>query len=480
MERLYASYNDDIEFLIVYIREAHPNLLKKENYNTGILNRPKNIGERVILATKCVTQFKFTIPMVIDGMDGKVNNDYKAFPVRVTVVDVDGKVVFYAGRGPWDFRLPPVERTLKKLIANNGRMPPRPKPQWGQSVNGMRCGLSIDPENFVLGEPVAAQLRFENTTREPINFYYKAADVLKNIAIDNGNGQTLKLESAGGSRMSRRRRQENPIRKIAPGEKFEMMIEGKIVDTSGQAVFSDGTFQAVYTVEVSDEVLAQIESEPKESIWTGKLASGTYTMRVAAPPPTGCIDCHGESDYHHKDNQSCETCHVGQVDKDDFDAVAELMSAGKALDTFQLKVRGLQTEWRNAFDPDIRSKTQFTTVDTNLDLPEKLLLTMTYGEALAEAEYLGKSVRILIGSTIRRQSHDSLGDSVEERKEEAIKKGEIVPLANSELYEVKTGITFGSPSGAAQFVAGCSVSGPREWQVKGKGESLKQWQSKIS
>ena len=319
MERLYASYNDDIEFLIVYIREAHPNLLKKENYNTGILNRPKNIGERVILATKCVTQFKFTIPMVIDGMDGKVNNDYKAFPVRVTVVDVDGKVVFYAGRGPWDFRLPPVERTLKKLIANNGRMPPRPKPQWGQSVNGMRCGLSIDPENFVLGEPVAAQLRFENTTREPINFYYKAADVLKNIAIDNGNGQILKLESAGGSRMSRRRRQENPIRKIAPGEKFEMMIEGKIVDTSGQAVFSDGTFQAVYTVEVSDEVLAQIESEPKESIWTGELASGTYAMRVAAPPPTGCIDCHGDGDYHHKDNQSCETCHVGQVDKDDFD-----------------------------------------------------------------------------------------------------------------------------------------------------------------
>ena len=114
---------------------------------TGIVDRPKNIHEGVILATECVTQFKLTIPMVIDGMDGKVNNDYKAAPVRVTVVDIDGKVVFYAGKGPWDFRLGPVERTLRKLIAHQGYMPPPPKPQWGQPVSGLRCGLSIDPED---------------------------------------------------------------------------------------------------------------------------------------------------------------------------------------------------------------------------------------------------------------------------------------------------------------------------------------------
>ena len=319
MERLYASYNDDIEFLIVYIREAHPNLLKKENYKAGVLDQPKNMNERIILATQCVTQFKFTIPMVIDGMDGKVNNDYKAFPVRATVVDIDGKVVFYASKGPRDFRLPPVERTLKKLIANNGHMPPPPKPQWGQPVKGMRCGLSIDPESFVLGEPVAAQLRFENTTDQPINFFYKAADVLKHIAIDNGNGQTLKMEAAKGSRLSRGRKKENPIQKIAAGEKFETIIEGKIVSASDQAGFAAGPFHAVYTAKVDNEVLDQIETEAEESIWTGQLTSGTYAMRVTVPPPTGCLDCHGDSDYHHKDNQSCEQCHVGEVGKDDFD-----------------------------------------------------------------------------------------------------------------------------------------------------------------
>ena len=75
IERLYASYNDQIQFLIVYIREAHPNLLKEGN-KTGIVGRPKTFDERVILASECVSKYKFTLPMVIDSMDGKVNSDY--------------------------------------------------------------------------------------------------------------------------------------------------------------------------------------------------------------------------------------------------------------------------------------------------------------------------------------------------------------------------------------------------------------------
>ena len=315
---MYASYNNDIEFLIAYIREAHPNLLKEGN-KTGIVGRPKTFDERVILATECVTQYKFTIPMVIDGMDGKVNDDYQAAPVRVTVVDIDGKVVFYAGKGPRDFKLPPVERTLKKLIAHGGHMPRPPEPQWGQPVNGIRCGFSIDPENIVLGEPVAAQLRFENTTGDSVNFYYQAAEALGHIVIDNGNGQALKMETANGGRRFPPQRQENPIQRIGAGEAFETSIEGKIIDPSGRSALAAGPFRAMYTHKVNDEILAQIESKPTESIWTGKLTSGTYKIVVSAPPPTGCIDCHGDGDYHHKDNQSCETCHVGQVGEDDFD-----------------------------------------------------------------------------------------------------------------------------------------------------------------
>lgn len=291
----------------------------KEGNKTGIVGRPKTFDERVILATECVTQYKFTIPMVIDGMDGKVNNDYQAAPVRVTIVDVGGKVVFYAGKGPRDFKLPPVERALKKLIAHEGHMPPPPEPQWGQPVNGIRCGFSIDPGNVVLGESVAARLRFENTTSDNLNFYYQAADALKHIVIDDGNGQILKMETSGGDRRFLQQRKENLIQRIAPGESFETSTEGKIINPSSQSAFTPGPFRAMYTHKVNDEMLAQIESKSMKSVWTGKVASGAYKMNVSAPPLTGCIDCHGAEDYHHKDNQDCETCHVGQVDEDDFD-----------------------------------------------------------------------------------------------------------------------------------------------------------------
>lgn len=315
---MYASYNDQIQFLIVYIREAHPNLLKEGN-ETGIVGRPKNLDERVILATECVAEYKFTVPMVIDGMEGKVNSDYKAAPVRVTITDIDGKVAFYAGRGPRDFRIPPVERTLKKLIANAGHMPPPPTPQWSQPVNGLRCGLSFDPEELVVGEQVAVQLKFENTTDKPINLYYQSADAIKQLTINNDNGQTLEMEGSDDGRRSRRRRRgRSPIQEIAPGQIFETEIEGKIAAASGQETFIAGRFHAVYNLEVNDEALAQIEPAPTEPVWTGKLSSGTCTLDVTSPQPTGCIDCHGEEDYHHKENLDCEACHVGEVGNDNF------------------------------------------------------------------------------------------------------------------------------------------------------------------
>ena len=119
---MYASYNEQIEFLIVYIREAHPEMLKEGN-KTSILGQPKNLDERVILASECVAKYRFTMPMVIDGMEGKVNDDYQAWPVRAAITDIDGKVAYYGGPGPSGFSIPPIERVLKRLTAKLERGP---------------------------------------------------------------------------------------------------------------------------------------------------------------------------------------------------------------------------------------------------------------------------------------------------------------------------------------------------------------------
>jgi hypothetical protein len=318
MERLYASYKGHVEFLIVYIREAHPEMLK-EGHKTGIVGRPDNINERVILATECVSQFKFTMPMVIDGMDGKVNSDYQAAPVRVTITDIDGKVAFYAGRGPFDFRLPPVERTIKKLIANEGHMPPPPKPEWSQSVNGLRCGLSFDPDRLTIGEQVVAQLKFENTSDEPIAFYHKVEGAADRFVIANDSGQTLKMQAARGNRFSRMRRgRSSPVRMIAPGKTFETQVEGKVVAASVGDDSIAGQFHAVYNVDMGEQSLAGLQPAPTQTVWTGKVSSGAYTVSVTSPEKEGCVDCHGGADYHHVKVQECTNCHVGEVGKADF------------------------------------------------------------------------------------------------------------------------------------------------------------------
>ncbi|MCH7559465.1 MAG: hypothetical protein IIB56_18715 [Planctomycetes bacterium] len=318
---MYASYNDYIEFLIVYVREAHPEMLREGN-KTGIVGRPETLDERIILATACVTKYKFTIPMVIDGMDGKVNSDYKAAPVRITVTDIDGKVAFYAGRGPFDFKLPPVERVLKKLIANGGRMPPPPEIQWSQPVNGLRCGLSFDPAKLTIGEEVTVRLKFENTTDEPINFYYQPTDAIKRFVINNDRGQTLKIEASRATGRFRRRGRRSPdkigIQTIAPGEAFETKIEGKIVVASDQESSIAGQFHAVYNIEVDENALAQIEPAPTQPVWTGKISSGTCTLNVTSPQQHGCIDCHSDSDYHHAKVQDCANCHVGEMGNANF------------------------------------------------------------------------------------------------------------------------------------------------------------------
>ncbi len=299
----------------------------RQGSETGIVGRPKTLDERIILATACVAKYKFTIPMVIDGMDGKVNSDYKAAPVRITVTDIDGKVAFYAGPGPFDFKLPPVEKTLKKLIANAGRIPPPPVPQWSRPVNGLRCGLSFDPEKLTIGEEVTARLKFENTTDEPINFYYQTTDAIKRFVINNDRGQTLKIEaSRAAGRFRMRGRRSSPVQRIAPGETFETKIEGKIVAVSDQGTSIAGQFHAVYNVEVDENTLAQIEPAlPKgiplgttQPVWTGKISSGTCTLNVTLPQQDGCIDCHSDSDYHHAKLQDCANCHVGEMGNANF------------------------------------------------------------------------------------------------------------------------------------------------------------------
>jgi hypothetical protein len=333
MEDLYVSYKDQVEFLIVYIREAHPEMLK-EGHQTGVVGRPKDIDERVILATKCATEFQFTIPTLIDGMEGHVNADYKAAPVRVAITDLDGKIVYYAGRGPRDFRLSAVEHVLKRLVANKGHIPAPPEPQWGKPINGLRCGISFDPPSPRIGEDVVVHTQFSNTTENALGLLLTNDHVQQNLGLTDTSDQhlTIKLSGAESSQSKRsnqnKRRRRRHVHEIKPGDSVFCDIYGTLETASQAAQAGDYYYQ--FSMALDSDTTAELAAEKEDGydfpLWTGRVNSGAAIVKVGKPIAKACIDCHGKKDYHHQKSHGCEDCHVGQVGEDDFDTKPEACS----------------------------------------------------------------------------------------------------------------------------------------------------------
>ena len=117
IHKLYEQYHEDVQFLSIYIREAHPidgwwlgrrltkNLMLRmapkvsmEHYD------PKTIEERRAVAGECASALQYGIRTYVDDMDDYVNETYAAWPTRLYLVGYDGKVVYAGGLGPYDFK----------------------------------------------------------------------------------------------------------------------------------------------------------------------------------------------------------------------------------------------------------------------------------------------------------------------------------------------------------------------------------------
>lgn len=132
MQRMFDEYNDIVDFRLVYINEAHasdgsrPVEYAKE---LGITEH-KDYGQRCSVASKLLSDKSMTIPTLIDEMDNKVNQAYKAHPDRIFLVRKDGKLGVAAARGPFGFE--PALRKVKDWLVQykkNGQEPPLPEPR---------------------------------------------------------------------------------------------------------------------------------------------------------------------------------------------------------------------------------------------------------------------------------------------------------------------------------------------------------------
>ena len=89
-----------------------------------VFAQPKDQSERKTVATSCSTRLKLSMPVLVDGIDNKVDGLYAGWPERMFVVGRDGKVAYAGTQGPWGFK---PEEVAHWLNANLG--PPSDKTQ---------------------------------------------------------------------------------------------------------------------------------------------------------------------------------------------------------------------------------------------------------------------------------------------------------------------------------------------------------------
>lgn len=107
LEELYRSHSDEVAFLVVYIREAHPEdgWVLLANREDGIaLADPATQAERAAAAGACVARLRTELPVLLDGTDDAVALAYGGWPDRLYLVGRDGRVAFQGDVGPDGFR----------------------------------------------------------------------------------------------------------------------------------------------------------------------------------------------------------------------------------------------------------------------------------------------------------------------------------------------------------------------------------------
>jgi hypothetical protein len=119
VEKLYGRYKDRANFLMVYVREAHPadGWRMESNDRFGVVTeQPKTYSERVEVARKCGRLLDLGFPMLVDSIDDRVGARYSGMPGRLYLIDRAGKIAFKSGRGPYLFKPAELEQSLVLLL----------------------------------------------------------------------------------------------------------------------------------------------------------------------------------------------------------------------------------------------------------------------------------------------------------------------------------------------------------------------------
>jgi hypothetical protein len=119
---LKARYGDRVEFLAVYVREAHPTdgwRMASNDKDGVVIAQPKSTAERTSVAALCCEKLKMTMPLLVDDIDDRVGHLYSGMPDRLYLIDRAGKIAYKGGRGPFGFKSGELEQAIILNLAED-------------------------------------------------------------------------------------------------------------------------------------------------------------------------------------------------------------------------------------------------------------------------------------------------------------------------------------------------------------------------
>ena len=134
IQQLYAQYHEEVQFLNIYIREAHPidGWWLGRRLTKGIIRKvfpypkasmehydPQTIEERRAVAGECLQALEYGLRTYVDEMDDFVNNSYAAWPTRLYLVGLDGIVVYAGGMGPYGFKPAKLKAAIEDYLKSS-------------------------------------------------------------------------------------------------------------------------------------------------------------------------------------------------------------------------------------------------------------------------------------------------------------------------------------------------------------------------
>ena len=82
---------------------------------TGV-DDPVTLEERRSVAGQCEDAMAHGITTYVDGMDDAVMKDYAAWPERLYLIDVDGRIVYAGEKGPAGFSPAELKSSIDALL----------------------------------------------------------------------------------------------------------------------------------------------------------------------------------------------------------------------------------------------------------------------------------------------------------------------------------------------------------------------------